>query len=137
MSRGPRRYGRSLTDGPWLVLPILALVLNVALLAAWQAETQALRHKIRVSFGATAASASSRRAKMAVLEVGPGAELTMEGEPVGPLQDLELRLAGRSMQRSSIVLRLSRDTSAQTLAHVLEACSRSGFVDVAIENADK
>jgi biopolymer transport protein ExbD len=117
---------------PALALPLVALALNVVLIAFLLVEIRSVRSSIKVALTASSLS-GSRPLSVPRLRIGPGTALHLDDESVPSADELEYRLGGRTKSGNSITVHTDPDISASRLAEILHVCSRSGFTNVALE----
>jgi hypothetical protein len=117
---------------PGLALPVIALVVNILLIAFLVVELRSARKNMRVAFVSQPAVAA-RAKEVTRLDIGPGAALSLNGEAVKSMDDLEFRLAGKGAAARGVVIAVGSDVTASQLTRVLALCSRAGLTDVALQ----
>ncbi len=117
---------------PATMLPLVALAVNVVLIAFLLVEIRSVRSSVKVALTASSLTAG-RPLGVPSLRVGPGPALHLDDEPVASPDELEYRLGGRTKSGNSIAVTTDPDVSASRLAEILHVCSRGGFTHVAIE----
>ncbi|MCX7018367.1 MAG: hypothetical protein WCK47_13525 [bacterium] len=135
-SAAPSHY---LMREPGLALPLLALTVNIVLIAFLMSSLRMSRERVRVVF--EPARQTEKTAPVAALipalQVAGENDLRLDGERLTSLDDLEFRLEGRSGAGSSMLLRLAPGVPASLLTRILKICAEAGFSFVALENAEK
>ncbi|MBX7243976.1 MAG: hypothetical protein K1X53_00660 [Candidatus Sumerlaeaceae bacterium] len=121
---------------PGLALPLVALVVNLAVIMFMLQEMRASRSRVRAAFAPVGAVVAGD-SKTPLLEVFSAEEFRLEGEPIRSTEDLEFRLGGRASSGPTIRVATAPAVDAQTLARVLRACGQAGFTNAAVELAPR
>lgn len=127
-----------LVRDPGSRVPLVALVVNVALVAFLFVQMRSTNSGMRVTLGANRAASApaSAMASIPVLRMGSDGQIALDDQPLVTPLDLEFRLAARVAQNSALIVRVHPDADAQTVTRLLEAAARAGFADVLLETSE-
>ena len=136
-SRGPRESpvaGFYLVREPALVLPLVALVINVLLIAFMLVDVRRAGGRVRVAFASQSRPAAQQPGPLPVLTIVAADDLRLDAERMTSVDDVEFRLRGRAGEGSAMVIRVGTEVPAEILTSVLQCCARAGYGNVALEN---
>jgi biopolymer transport protein ExbD len=126
--------GHYLFRNPGLAMPFVAFVVNLLVLCLLLVELRALRSSLRVSLQTAGAVPVSMAPGVAVIALGPGTDVRLNGVPLVSVNDIEFRVSGLPRQGTGITVRVAPGADSRTVVRVLQACARAGFTSVALES---
>lgn len=134
-----------LTGGdPGRGLPLVALLANLALLAAVIVQVRAMRPPMKTAVArATAAGVArgfdprgpSADAPPLLRLSGParGDADTLDGKPLRTAMDLDFRLKSLAGRSTTLVMATDADTPAERVTEALRAAAEAGFLETRVE----
>lgn len=116
-----------------LAMPLLAIVMNVLLLAIVTVGIRSMQQRLHVEFSTLQGPIATDPRRTVQVRVEPGPAFLVDEQRQATVGDVEERLAQRAAGARGAMIRFSSGVPAEVLMQVLEACSRAGIGSVAIE----
>lgn len=129
------RRSHYLWSDAWLVLPFVALVVNVAAIAFCIMTLHAMQQRLQLEFAGPGIPPGLAESKVPVVivRVEPGPTLIVDKQRIATMNDLEFKLSGKSSVGARVLLQVAPSLPADVMTETLALCARAGFRRVAIQ----